>query len=198
MKNITKTLQDLKDGEQFRFGGQRWIALDGGNAATNIAEKGRGRLCLTANILKTIPFDVDNNNNWRMSSIRKYLNGEFLDELTLARIHEGLTAEANNGMEILQYISDLTADDGLKDYGVREDLVFLLSADDYRRNRYAIPDAIDWWWLATPYSTPNSGHSHSVRFVNADGALSDASAYNGYGGLRPALYLKSDILVSTK
>lgn len=49
------------------------------------------------------------------------------------------------------------------------------------------------WWLRSPCS----GISHYVRFVHASGALSsDTSAYSGNYGVRPALNLSSEILVS--
>lgn len=48
------------------------------------------------------------------------------------------------------------------------------------------------WWLRTPYAAS----SRSVRNVDSSGALSYYSAYYGYNGVRPALNLKSGILVS--
>ena len=49
-----------------------------------------------------------------------------------------------------------------------------------------------YWWLRSPYSS----YASSVRYVSSDGSLSDINAYIGYGGVRPALNLSSDILVS--
>jgi hypothetical protein len=48
------------------------------------------------------------------------------------------------------------------------------------------------YWLRTPYST----FSYPVRIVHSSGALSNASAYGGYFGVRPLCNLSSDILVS--
>ena len=50
----------------------------------------------------------------------------------------------------------------------------------------------DYWWLRTP----NAGYAISVRNVYFDGSLYYYYAYNGLSGVRPALNLKSDILVS--
>jgi hypothetical protein len=49
-----------------------------------------------------------------------------------------------------------------------------------------------WWWLLTPYA----GNAYSVRYVYSDGGLGYYSAWNGYNGVRPALFLAPDTLVS--
>ena len=59
----------------------------------------------------------------------------------------------------------------------------------------------DWYWLVTPGAcrwlrSPNTNNSNSVWFVYSDGNYSSRSASNSYG-IRPALLLNSDLLVST-
>ena len=49
-----------------------------------------------------------------------------------------------------------------------------------------------WWWLLTP----NAGNAHGVRSVNSDGGLYSSGAWNGSDGVRPALFLAPDTLVS--
>lgn len=49
-----------------------------------------------------------------------------------------------------------------------------------------------YYWLRSP----NAGSSFLARYVYSSGALSYNSAYYGYNGVRPALNLSSDILVS--
>lgn len=49
-----------------------------------------------------------------------------------------------------------------------------------------------YWWLRSPYAS----YSHYVRYVYTGGSLNSLSAYNGSRGVRPALNLKSGILVS--
>ena len=95
----------------------------------------------------------------------------------------------------LQTELDLTADDGLKDYGTCNVTIFSLTVDQYRRNRDVIPNADGWWWLSTAYSTASNGYEHSARRVRYDGTLYGNNAYNGYSGLRPACYLDSDLLI---
>lgn len=49
-----------------------------------------------------------------------------------------------------------------------------------------------WWWLLTPYA----GNAYNVRIVYSDGHLAYSGAWHGYCGVRPALFLAPDTLVS--
>ena len=49
-----------------------------------------------------------------------------------------------------------------------------------------------WWWHLTPYA----GNADLVRNVYSDGYLSDDGAWFGHRGVRPALFLAPDTLVS--
>lgn len=49
-----------------------------------------------------------------------------------------------------------------------------------------------WWWLLTP----NAGSAYSARIVNTYGSLSSNRAWYGINGVRPALFLAPDTLVS--
>ncbi len=94
---------------------------------------------------------------------------------------------------------DLTSDDGLKDYGVIERNVSLLTAEQYRRyveilDKHKI-DA--WWWLATPHSTKTHDNDCWVKCVSPSGHINDNLYYYG-NGVRPFCILKSNIFVSKK
>lgn len=54
--------------------------------------------------------------------------------------------------------------------------------------------ATQYWhyWLLTP----NAGYAYNARSVYSDGSLGNSSAYHGSGGVRPALFLAPDTLVS--
>lgn len=49
-----------------------------------------------------------------------------------------------------------------------------------------------WWWLRTPYAS----YAGTARLVHTGGGLDYSTAYLGYSGVRPALYLASSNLVS--
>ena len=126
-----------------------------------------GILAVAAALLDDMPFDEGDKNDWRSSSLREYLNSEFR-----ARLDYG---------DVMPFISDLTADDGLKDYGNTKDYVFLLSCDLYRKYREFIPCYNRCWWTLTPYTTPSSPTPWSAslaRFVNTDGTVYYGNAYN--------------------
>lgn len=91
--------------------------------------------------------------------------------------------------------------------GIAEGTPFNVFSSGATRQTYPTQEAVDnstytstplnvnepwYWWLRTPFVD----HSRSARIVYSSGTLSYSSAYSGYYGVRPALNLKSDILVS--
>lgn len=179
MKKIA--LKNAARGTIFPYAGEKWIALE--------HEAAGQTLCLRLDLIPNKPFDEDNRNNFAISSSKKWMNGPYLDNLIEAAPgpHAFLTTEL-----------DLTADDGLKDYGTCTVTIFSLTVDQYRRNRDVITNADDWWWLSTAYSTASNGYEHSARLVRSDGALRGNNASLGGLGLRPACYLDSDLLISVE
>lgn len=177
MKKIA--LKNAARGTAFDYAGQSWILLE--NDPT-------GRtLCLSKDITETRAFDEGNCNNFAVASSKEYLNGAYLDNLL---------EDVNGPNAFLTTELDLTTDDGLKDYGTCTVTIFLLTVDQYRRNRDVIPNADDWWWLSTAFSTKSNGYESLARRVYADGPLYWNYACLGNGGLRPACYLDSDLLIS--
>lgn len=172
-------LGQLKDGTIFGYGGNLWIKL--------AEEEGRV-VALSKEIICDKAFDESNNNNWKTSTLRKYLNEEFLETL----LENGAEEE-----DFLTVITDLTADDGTKEYGQAEDLISLITCDDYRKYREHIKPIDSWWWTSTPYSCLAS-YSFNARYVYSSGALSGSLAYYGHWGVRPLCNLSSEILVGVK
>ena len=170
---MQKKYSEIKPGEVFKFGGQNWIKLE---------EAG---LCIMQDILEERAFDEENN-DWRKSELREYLNNYFYETLTDYDAEE---------KDFLIIETDLKADDGLKDYGTSKDLVSLMTADLYRRNRHLLKPIDSSWWLATPHSCFAS-RSFGVRYVYLSGTLGNGDAYGGYCGVRPLCNLKSETLVS--
>ena len=140
--------------------------------------------CIASECIGELAFDTKNRNDFAVSDIREFLNGEFLQKLIDAGAPEAM----------FEYFNiDLTADDGLKDYGGDRVRVGLITCDEYRLLRDNIPELpCTWWWTATPDSPKNN----FVRNVYSDGTLYYYSAYDGNLGVRPICVLKSEILKS--
>lgn len=179
-------LNALRRGDTFALAGINWKVLHVDPPAYPNAPA--HYFCEATEDLFQAAFDEDNNNDWKGASLRKRLNGPFLEEL-IEKCPE--LADA-----IVPTYRDLTADDGLKDYGSCLDKVTMLTADEYRATRDLHPAPEHWRWLITPDGTPASSGTSYVRYVYSDGGLNNYSAYVGSGGVRPALTLKSDLLVS--
>ena len=128
-------------------------------------------------------------NNWTNSSIREFLNSDYLK-----------TLEERFGVEnIIEHETDLFSHDGLRDYGKTADKVAIRTYDDYREQREILGEnAFDkdrWEWLSTPDSTPSGCSSHCVRIVRSCGRV-NYNYSDDCGGVRPFFVLKSSIFVS--
>lgn len=155
---MKKALKTAARGTVFPYAGEKWVALE--------HEAGGRTLCLRLDLIPDKPFDENNRNNFAISSSKEWMNGPYLDNLIDA---------VKGPHAFLQTELDLTADDGLKDYGTCNVTIFSLTVDQYRRNRDVIPLVDDWYWLSTAYSTAANGYEHSARYVRYDGALAGAT-----------------------
>lgn len=126
-------------------------------------------------------------NDWRTSNLRKHLNGEFARMLC-----EG------NMDELLDTVTDLTAMDGLTDYGHSVDKVTLLTVDQCRKYRYIRPLLKKGWeWTSTPDGTPSSPYTGSTSLawgLSTGGSLNYSYCSFTYGA-RPAFTLPSTLTV---
>lgn len=172
-----KKLAELKPGDRFMYGGVEWVKFE---------DIGAGTLCLAAEPVFRRAFDEENCNDWRKSSLRRELNGAFLD---------ALVAEGADRAAFLDWESDLTADDGMTDYGTAVDKIALRSDALCRKYREITPPVDEWCWNLTPW-TCDASDSYGVRNVYSSGAMDWNHAYYGYWGVRPLCYPKSVILVS--
>lgn len=176
---MIKKVKKLEPGELFKFAGFKWVKLD---------DVEFGAKCIAADKVEDQAFDTEDRNNWKESTLREYLNNDFLEYL----YDEGAKPE-----DFLTIVSDLTADDGLKDYGTSEDKIALISCDDYRKYRSLIPMIDSWWWTITPWSC-NPSISYNVRGVYTSGALDYYSAYYGHYGVRPLVKLRHETEVEVR
>ena len=172
-----KKLAELKLGAHFMYGGVEWVKFE---------DIGAGTLCLSAGVLFCRAFDEENCNDWRKSSLRRELNGAFLD---------ALVAEGANRAAFLDWESDLTADDGMTDYGIAVDKIALRSDALCRKYREITPPVDAWCWNLTPWTCDHE-YPWRVRLVNSSGVMNWNDACRGDRGVRPLCYLKSEISVS--
>ena len=99
---------------------------------------------------------------------------------------------------LIEHTVDLTADDGLKDYGKIRKKMSLLTAEKARRfvdklDKYKLEK---WWWLATPYSTAKHDNTTWVKCVSPSGSIYYNYCDYRNRGVRPFCILKSNIFVS--
>ena len=173
--NMKENKHGFEPKQEFTMGGIAWTVIQTGADWVK---------CIASDCVEERAFDEENKNDFAASSLRAYLNGEFLRRLIKAGAPE----------EMFEYFNiDLTADDGLKNYGGDRVRIGLITCEEYRLLRGNIPALPDrWWWTATPDSPINS----FVRYVYSVGSLNYFNAFNGIIGVRPLCNLKSEILVS--
>ncbi len=165
-------------GETFKVGSHEFIVLE---------QIGEQTVVIMRGLLQDDVRFGKNNNDFRESNVLPILR-EFAKEI------EAIVGVGN----LIEHEVDLTSDDGLKDYGITEEKVSLLTTDLYRKYVDILDmDRLDaWWWLVTPHSTKRHENNLWVKCVSPSGNV-DTSIYgNEYGGVRPFCILKSDIFVS--
>ena len=169
----------LKSSDVFEKNGVEYIVCEQlENGITAVVRK----YCLD----KAMSFGDDN--NWKESKWREYLNDGYLKEL-----------EAAFGTEnIVDHEMDLTSLDGYDDYGVSVDKVSAMDIDRYRKyHKYIGDTGVVVHYLSTPDSTPSGCGSSGVLCVGGGGNV-DFGVCDWDWGVRPFFTLKSDILVSLK
>lgn len=172
-RNAVKIKKDFKIGDTFELAGSTWMVID-------INEK--GYYCLASSI-EDMKFDEDSN-DWKSSSLRKYLNGEYLEKICDSVVSEN----------ILSFERDLISLDGRNDYGTCEDKVSLLTFDEYRKYREVV-ELDGYWWLSTPWGVKRDGYESSVPAVCPSGRIGYNCCFN-YDGVRPFCIFDSSIFES--
>ena len=127
-------LSDIPTGETFKLGDNEMIVLEQSGDTTAVIRKER--------LVENMAFGK--NNRYEGSNVDMEC-GKFADEI----------AAIVGAENLVEHTVDLTADDGLKDYGKIRRKASLLTADLYRRYVEILDKhKIDkWCWLATPHST---------------------------------------------
>lgn len=126
-----------------------------------------------------------NPNDFRFSTLKDDLNTDFL-----AAVAAGGVIPVDR---ILDAAWDLTASDGVNRYGYVTCKVAMLPEALVRRYYDAgLLEIDDWEWTITPYA----GYARHARTVSAGGSLDYNNAWYGNRGVRPALFVDSEICLS--
>ena len=188
MANI-KTLKDLTPGIVFDAGPIDVRVLDHMTNGTTllIADKAVAWRPFSLEPMKTRPEEAPTPypNDFSLSYLKDELNGPFLAAFDTAG---GPIRSANI----------VTADWSLADhrggfgYGNMKAKISLLPEALFLKYK-ALLALDDWWWLVTPYA----GYAGFARCVGTDGSLNNSHAYSGSGGVRPAFFVESGIILES-
>lgn len=172
-----KTIKDYHQGEHFIYGKKNCIILE---------HMDDGTLCMVLD--EDFKSEFGETNNFAESELRKKLNEEYIDEWVKC----GAVKEDFVLMEV-----DLTANDGLKDYGTCECFLAPRTCDQHRKYRYLIPNPKESGeWTATAYSTNGNGFSDVAYLVTDTGGLGISNVIvNVAHGVRPLFKLNPESLV---
>lgn len=183
---MKKKLAFLEPGNVFTYAKERFVVLE---------QTGNGVFVLLEQSKKSILFHTGNDepiNDYRKSTLNQYITGEWL---------QNLIANGADEADLIDFRVDLHETDGSKGYGDIEVKAAPLTLFQYGKFKDIIPlNEGDRWWLVTPLWTPCSRRLNTYGTSDAWYVLSDGSYDYGdvtYSfGVRPALLLSSDLLVS--
>lgn len=126
-----------------------------------------------------------NPNDFRSSTLKDDLNDDFLEALDAAGVIRA--------HQIVDASWGLSDHDGTNRYGYVTCKVAMLPEPLVRKYYDAgLLEIDDWEWTITP----SAGIANGVRSVDSDGGLRWDSAYTGSYGVRPALFVDSEICLS--
>ncbi len=169
-----KTIKDYIQSERFVYGNKNCMVLE---------HMEDGILCM---VLDSVNCKFGKNNNYEESKLKEDLNGSYLDNWL------------NNGACFTDFVEmevDLTADDGLDDYGKCRCFLAPRTCEQHRKYRKLIPNPDGLEWTVTAYSTESNGFLGIACLVTALGAL-DYNSYVGYAyGVRPLFKLNPDTVI---
>ena len=177
VKKGDKRLSCIKAGNTFKIGEHEFIVLEQSGDTTAVLSKDL--------IGKDVAFG--DTPDFAKSNIKKELDKFAAD------ISGIIGTDA-----LVVHTVDQTTLDGMSHYGVTKAKMSLMTIDHVRK--YA--DVLDnhkvdkYYWLVTPWSTPDRGYKMAMCVVAPAGCVFDNFSYFNIIGVRPFCILKSDIFVS--
>lgn len=181
-----KKLAKLSPGRIFNFAGEKFVVMEQRDGAAFV---------LLAQSKESCPFndkdDAENRNDYTRSTLK-----ERIDKWV-----EALPRTSEEAAAILPFEVDLSCTDRSKSYGTITVKAAPLTLWQYGQFKELIPlNEDDWYWLVTPWAcrwlrSPCTDNTDYVWVVYSNGNCNYSGASNSYG-IRPALLLNSDLLVS--
>ena len=172
-----KPLSEVKVGDTFKIGDHEFIVLEQSGADTIVLSK------------ELIEDEVKfgDTPDFVKSNVKKILD-KFAKDI----------AKEIGDDALITHTVDQTTLDGMSHYGISKAQMSLMTIEHVRK--YA--DVLDkhkadkWYWLVTPWSTPDRGYNTSMCVVAPSGCVYGDISYCSDGGVRPFCILKSGIFVS--
>ena len=181
-----KKLATLSPGSIFNFAGERFAVMEQRDGAAFV---------LLAQSKESCPFndkdDAENRNDYTCSTLK-----ERIDKWV-----EALPRTSAEAAAILPFEVDLSCTDRSKSYGTITVKAAPLTLWQYGQFKELIPlNEDDWYWLVTPWAcrwlrSPLTSGTFNVWDVYSVGDYYIVNASDSFG-IRPALLLNSDLLVS--
>ena len=181
-----KKLATLSPGQIFNFAGEQFVVMEQRDGAAFV---------LLAQSKESCPFNdkdnAENRNDYTCSTLK-----ERIDKWV-----EALPRTSAEAAAILPFEVDLSCTDRSKSYGTITVKAAPLTLWQYGQFKELIPlNEDDWYWLVTPWAcrwlrSPCTVGAVSVWRVYSGGGCGGSGASHSYG-IRPALLLNSDLLVS--
>ena len=187
---MKQKISTLDRGTVFYYGGERFVILD---------HLDTGVFVLLEQSRKSVPFNTNDGNdyfpknNYTRSTLREEIEGPWLENL----IEHGAKRE-----DMVPFGVDLLPTDMSNGYGVLTVLAAPLTLWQYGKYKDIIPlNEEDWWWLVTPWScpwlrSPHTGNAAGAWSVRTNGGGCSNNGCSTSSGVRPALVLNSELLVS--
>ena len=172
---MTKKIADLKSGTRFTYGKHNCMVLD---------HLEQGTLCM---VLDSVKCKFGQNNNYAESELKEYLNEWYLDSW----LNDGACVTDFVEMEV-----DLTADDGLDDYGKCRCFLAPRTCEQHRKYRKLIPNPSEPEWTATACSTVSDDYKQIIKRVSSDGSLFYSNYVYNAIGVRPLFILNPSVLLN--
>lgn len=175
---VEETIEFSADGKIAKIGEYEFIVLNKNDTLGTV------ELLLKDSLRDT---EFGDTNDFRTSKIKGVLEG-------FEKTIEEIVGEEN----LVEHIVDLTADDGLKCYGITHAKMSLLTANMAREYVDILDEfKIDkWWWLVTPYSTLKHDVDNAVKCVSPRGYVYYGNCCWPLNAVRPFCILKSSIFAS--